>query len=214
MLDADNLFFDLDGTLCDTQADVLADMGGTLAALGLDEARFFETFRIGPPLHQALREIYPEIQPATSERFIQEFRDRYDASDYPQTVPYPGIVSLLQRAKADEKRLFIATNKRYRPTVRIMEKFGLTGLFADIFAVDKIPGSVMSKVEMLRTPGVEPNRSVMIGDSASDILAGQEAGFSTVAVTWGYESAEKLQAAGPDFLAANAEELALYLGVG
>lgn len=209
-----HLFFDFDGTLLDTQADVCADMRATLLALGLEPDRFFAEFRIGPPLHQVLRDIYPELAAGAAERFIEEFRVRYDSSDYPTTRPYPGIESLLTEAAAEGKKLYIATNKRYAPTERLLRKFGWTSLFTDVFAVDKFPGSPMAKVEMLRRGGVPTASAVMIGDAATDVFAGKAAGFHTVAVTWGYDSAEQLAAAAPDHLVSTAEELARLLGVG
>ena len=213
MREAVHLFFDLDGTLLDTQADVCAEMAATLGALKLDPDRFFATFRLGPPLFQALREVYPEIDPQRADRFIAEFRERYDTSDYPETHPYPGIDALLRRAAHRGKKLFIATNKRYRPTVRLLEKFGWTELFTEVFAVDRFAEGPMSKVEMLRHGSVTPQTAVMIGDSASDIFAGKEAGFSTVAVSWGYEPVEKLAEALPDLLVPNVAELASALGL-
>ena len=48
-------------------------------------------------------------------------------------------------------------------------------------------------------------KSVMVGDSSSDIRTGKNAGISTIAVTWGYRSASSLGEA--DIMAHNVEEL-------
>ena len=55
--------------------------------------------------------------------------------------------------------------------------------------------------------GAEPKDAVMVGDSPYDILAGNGAGCTTIAVTWGADSEETVKAAHPDHLVNKIDEL-------
>lgn len=189
------LFFDLDGTLLDTVDDVTADMIATLEELGLDVERYRARFRIGPTLRQALFDVYPEMTDALVEEFVCRFRKRYDTSDYPATHPYPGIDELLHHASDAGHKLFIVTFKRWPPTVRLIEKFGWTELFTEIFAVDRFAPEipVMLKPEMIARAGVDLTGAMLIGDAPTDVDAARESGLTAVAVTWGYSSEEELR---------------------
>lgn len=52
-----------------------------------------------------------------------------------------------------------------------------------------------------------PKDSLMIGDSISDIRAGNDAGIRTVAVTWGFQPREWLIEESPDFIIDTPPEL-------
>ncbi len=209
------LFFDLDGTLLDTVGDVTADMMATLRELGLDAEQYLRRFRIGPPLRQALFEVYPEMTNDLLEEFIRRFRKRYDTSGYPATRPYPGIDELLRLAAGAGHPLFIVTFKRWLPTARLLKKFGWTDLFAEVFAVDRFAPEipVMLKPEMIARSGADTGGAVLIGDAPTDLDAAHEAGLSAVAVTWGYSPEEELLARlGPgDSIVRRVEELKALL---
>ncbi|MBR2584865.1 MAG: HAD family hydrolase [Thermoguttaceae bacterium] len=211
------LFFDLDGTLLDTVDDVTADMMATLRELGLDAERYRRRFRFGPPLREALFEVYPEMNNDLLEEFVRRFRERYNTSDYPLTRPYPGIDELLHRAAGAGCPLFIVTFKRQIPTARLIKKFGWTDLFAEIFTVDRFAPDipVMLKPEMIARSGVDTRGARLIGDAPTDLDAAHEAHLAAAAVTWGYSTEEELLARlGPgDKIVRRIEELtAILLG--
>jgi phosphoglycolate phosphatase len=63
-----------------------------------------------------------------------------------------------------------------------------------------------------RDLGIQPEEVIFIGDAASDIRAGKEAGVRfTIAVTWGFQSYETLRAENPDFIVSSPSELAHLL---
>jgi phosphoglycolate phosphatase-like HAD superfamily hydrolase len=64
----------------------------------------------------------------------------------------------------------------------------------------KLPG-------LLARFGVRPSQAVMIGDAVSDVRAGQANGMRTAAVTWGWQSRVRLEAARPDWLVTRVDDL-------
>jgi phosphoglycolate phosphatase len=66
-------------------------------------------------------------------------------------------------------------------------------------------------IDVLEKLGASPERSFFIGDSDIDVMTGRNAGMRTVAVKWGYQPIEKLEAVSPDYLAESPEDLTAYI---
>jgi len=200
----DNLFFDFDGTLCDSEGDLKATWRETFRELGLDLARFEAGYRTGPPTEANARSFFPEADDDFIAGLCRHYRAKYYSSDYPLTVPYPGIEALLRRLKEHGKRVFMATNKNEVPLHRILAKFGWEELFDAVLCRDMLPPGENDKAylirEYLRAHGLDPARSAMIGDTELDVRAGHNAGIAAIVVTWGYGSAERLEAEKPEYL--------------
>ena len=200
----DNLFFDFDGTLCDSEGDLKATWRETFRELGLDLARFEAGYRTGPPTEANARSFFPEAGDSFIAWLCKHYRAKYYSSEYPLTVPYPGIEALLRRLKEHGKRVFMATNKNEVPLHRILAKFGWEVLFDAVLCRDMLPPGENDKAylirEYLREHGLDPARSAMIGDTELDVRAGHNAGIAAIVVTWGYGSAERLEAEKPEYL--------------
>lgn len=210
----DVAFFDFDGTLCDTRADILATYQETFARLGIVYDQ--QAFRIGPPLADCVREVLPDAPDTLIAEIARVFQNIYDDSGFPQTVPYAGVVPLLNQLREDGATLFIATNKRLCPMRKIMEKFDMLNAFREFYTIDTpLPAGEKGKAGMLRTAlarhGFPPDRCVMIGDTVGDIRAGAAAGMKTLAVSWGYETLPQLEAEHPDFIAIHPSDIPAIL---
>ena len=193
----DNLFFDFDGTLCESEGDLKATWRETFTELGLDIARFEAGYRTGPPTEANARSFFPEADDAFIADLCKHYRAKYYTSDYPLTVPYGGVDALLRRLKESGKRIFMATNKNEVPLLRILDKFGWKALFDAVLCRDMLPPGEPDKAylirECLRERGLDPERSAMVGDTELDIRAGHNAGIAAILVTWGYGSAAELE---------------------
>ena len=208
----DTLFFDLDGTLLDTEKDIRDCMLMALTDLKLPTEGFNARMVIGPPIWTAVRNAFPDIDDETVRRFIEIFRAKYDESTYPGTKAYPGIDALLRKLKTKKYRLYVATNKRRIPAQRLVTLFHWDGLFDDVLAVDMIPDKQIPKTQMLLLAMGKANipraNAVMIGDTPGDINAGRDVMLRTIGVTWGYSTREEILAAHPSGLADSAEMIA------
>lgn len=202
-------FFDLDGTTLDTYDDLQSCMKGALEKNGQDVDRFDTEFVIGPPLEVSVRMFLPNLDDQTIKNICEEFKTLYDSSDYSGTVPYPGMIELINRLHKAGKRIFIVTNKRSFPTFRLLDKFGLRDVVTEVITPDSRPDGY-TKTEMIQMllykHSVNPDNAIMTGDMTSDVLAGKEAGVHTIAVTWGYGAEESLKDAQPDKLISSVDD--------
>jgi phosphoglycolate phosphatase len=203
------IFFDLDGTLFDTKPDILAAYRSVFQSNGIPFDP--EKLRIGPPLTECLRQFMPEITPEETARMVADFREFYDHSDFAGTIPYPGIPEALAALHAAGYKLFVATNKRLTPTLKILELKGIMPYFTDVYACDSDPDKRRTKAEYLQIAmqkyDLAPENCLMVGDTRLDVEAGHGAALRVVGVDWGYDSREELASAGPERIISRAEEL-------
>ncbi|MDO5552233.1 MAG: HAD-IIIA family hydrolase [Planctomycetia bacterium] len=213
-MNTQNLFFDLDGTLLDTQADIHECMLTTVREFGGSEDEFLKYFRIGPPLGDAVALAMPHLNHDDIDRFMARFRALYDVSPQQKTSVYPGMKAALATLKDAGKTLFIATNKRIFPTRRLLKMFELADFFSDVLAVD-MNGKTYTKPQMLQYAldqyHLDAGHSIMIGDSRSDVRAGDACRMQTIAVTWGYEPEILLRQTNPGHVATDAATLLTVL---
>ena len=192
-------FFDFDGTLCDTEADIKVAWRAALRDLGRDCPQFDSVYRTGPTLDQIAYELFDDATPELVERIRTLFKSSYDASGNPLTAPYPWVPAWLADLKAAGAHLYVATNKRFSPMGALMRKMGWEELFDGYYSFDMYPGERLKKHELLlrvmRERGISPDDAVMVGDTKGDVDAGKAAGLYTIGCTWGYGSRDELEGA-------------------
>lgn len=182
-----HFFFDLDGTLADSKADVLGSIGQAYARLGwtYDASKL----RIGPLLPDIIATISPQLDAAQRQAVAQTFRAFYAAGKYSRTVLFPGVRAFLDKLVAQGKTLYVATNKPRKSTLEVLDVLGIRDCFLYIgtpdFDGDHLPKPEVLKA-MVRMFDIDPAQAVMCGDTLPDIEAGRYAGMKTLAFTGGY----------------------------
>lgn len=197
-------FFDLDGTLADTDADIRLAWKGALDGLGLECPCFDEKFVAGPPIEEMARILLPDVFSESLARDIRAgFARRYDSGGFPLTREYPGVLDRVRRLKEDGARVFIVTNKRHAGAMALAEKFRWTDVFEGIYAGDMYKDDpavgALAKPALLallmERVGAGPGESSMVGDTHSDFDAARANGVESVGVAWGYGTPEELSSA-------------------
>ena len=198
-------FFDLDGTLADTDPDIRVSWKAAMKDLGLEYPRFDEDFIAGPTLEEMARRFFPDVY--TDElgaRLRERFGFHYDHDGFPATKEYPGCADALGALKADGMRLFIVTNKRHAGAVAMAAHFGWNAYFEKIYtsdmhrddpAIGKLRKPQLLAL-VLRELGASPAECVMVGDTVNDFEAAEANGIESVAVEWGYGTSEEFRRAG------------------
>lgn len=208
----ENVIFDLDGTLIDSAADIsdclrkaFFETTGKNTVCGID--RVF----LGSPLSEIVSAVAPELSATEAASVCAKFRELYDSSGYPLTVLMPGVrdaVLVLLRANI---RLFIATNKPIKPTLRILARLGITEWFRDAVSPDVLPGQRMSKPQMLdfliKKWAMERRATLMVGDSETDIAAAKQNHIPCAYLTSGYGDDSRAASLKPEILRAGMEFL-------
>ncbi|MDR1478202.1 MAG: HAD family hydrolase [Planctomycetaceae bacterium] len=201
------IIFDLDGTLCDTIGDIKRSLSDTFLCYDYPLPDM-ERLRVGPPLSVMIDELLGgNTDKAFIEKIAAEYRKYYEASEYEISPLYYGVFELLLNLKiAAGKKLAIATLKREASTLRLVDRRKIGKFFDKIFCCDT-GGEMQSKDQMIAQIisqlNVVPNKTIIFGDSVSDITAGQKIGIKTVAVLFGYGTPEELIAANPDYICNN-----------
>ena len=194
-------FFDLDGTLADTDRDIREAWKAALRDLGLDCPRFDEVFVAGPPIDEMTRRLFPDrFTPALADDVRRLFASHYDGDGFPNTYEYPGVLDEVRAVAAAGATAAIVTNKRHAGATAMARRFGWNGVFAGgVWSGDMFPGRKLAKTELLAVVmqrlGAAPGESVMVGDTASDFEAAAANGVFSVGVEWGYGRPDELAAA-------------------
>jgi phosphoglycolate phosphatase len=206
-----SVLLDLDGTLIDSHPGIQASCVAALRALGHEPGEGFDIrAEIGPPLEEILQKLLKAYGDDRLGEAVVAYRQHYGESGFLGSVPYPGIGEALEQMKRAGRRIYLATSKREVFARRILEHLR----FADLF--DGIHGSSPNgerdhKPELLAyvvaEHGLDPSRSVMVGDRRYDIIGARAVGMGSLGVLWGYGDREELVAAGADRLVESSPDL-------
>lgn len=199
------LVLDLDGTLVDTAADLIGTLNVVLAEEGVgsvsrDQAGSLLGAGAKAMIERGFALAGRPLDPPTLDRLFARYIPLYEASIADRSRPFPGAVEALDRFAAAGWRLAICTNKLEGLSRRLLGELGLTDRFAAICGGDTFPVRKPDARHLLGTieaAGGSPARTVMVGDSATDVRTAQNAGIPVVGVTFGYTE-EPIATFGPD----------------
>jgi len=209
----DAVLFDLDGTLVDTAPDMVAVVQELQSDKGL-EPLAFEVGRsqVSNGALGLLRVGFPKADEEQLEALLQEFLQRYEAALCINSTVYPGLGDLLDKLDAARRPWGVVTNKPARITDPLLDALNLSHRLACAVSGDTLatrkpdPGQLLFACAMAN---LKPERTVYVGDAARDIEAGRAAGMATIAVEYGYITADDDPATwDADLIVADPQELA------
>ncbi|MEL6264907.1 MAG: HAD-IA family hydrolase [Pseudomonadota bacterium] len=213
--------FDLDGTIADTAADLLAAANVAFAPHGLpqltlprDRAHAMKGGRsmMGRSLALAAggaTERPDLVTPALFEAVYPRLLDAYGEALAVHTRPFAGLEACLDALEADGWRLGVCTNKPEGLALGVLEALGLRSRFGAILGADSLtvrkPDPEHFR-ETARRIGADPARSVMLGDTATDRETARAAGVPCVLMVHGLARAP-LEALAPEALAEHFDDI-------
>lgn len=212
----DLIIFDLDGTLINSEAILLAAQRETFARHGLTHpGREAGLGVIGLSLEIALAQLAGDagIAPVLAESYKEVFGDmrrRAEAEPELDEPLFPGVQRMLdQLAAKPGLKLGIATGKSRRGLEYIVERHGWNGLFETTQSADDAPskphpGMILNAIA---ETGAAPHRTAMVGDSSFDIEMAVAAGVRPVAVAWGFQPPASLLALGATHLLQSCDDI-------
>ncbi|HEU0222321.1 MAG TPA: HAD-IA family hydrolase [Paracoccaceae bacterium] len=202
-----SVIFDLDGTLADTAADLIAAANHCFAMVGLgvrldpkaDRATAFQggraMLRLG--LGRLGRQDESEV-----ERLYPELLAFYGTNIARETRLYAGVPEALDGLAAGGWRLGICTNKPEGLARLLLAELGILDRFASLVGADTLPVRKPRPepvLEAIRRLGASPARAVLVGDSRIDRDAARSAGIPVLLVSFGPD-ANDVAALAPDAL--------------
>ena len=205
------IFLDLDGTLIDPKEGITGSIQHALSEMGMQDIPSQDelSWCIGPPLSESFRVLLGER--ADIAEAVAHYREKYTDTGMYEADVYDGIGEMLQDLRETGLPLYIATSKPHAYARTIAEHFGVMHFVDDLFG-SELDGTHADKTDLLAhalaETGVDPFRSVMIGDRKHDIIGAQNNDIRSLGVLWGYSEEGELHLAEADALAGDPSEVA------
>ena len=195
------IVFDVDGTLVDSQAQILGAMAHAFGSVGLVcPARAQVLSIVGLSLPQAIARLMPCSDPTLLAELVEGYRNSFVDLRARETSPlYPGAREALEQlADSGDWVLGVATGKSRRGLDHMIAAHGLAGFFRTTQVADDHPSKPHPAMlrAALTAAGADPSQAVMVGDTTFDIEMGRAAGTQTLGVAWGYHAPSALVQAG------------------
>jgi len=203
------LVFDLDGTLIDSEQDLANSVNATLEKIG---RKPLSVELIASYVGQGVavlvsRAMGAEATPENVEQATEIFLKYYSEHMLDNTGTYPGVREAL--AELDGRKMAILTNKPVHFSRDLLEGLGLAELFLQIYGGNSFETKKPDPLglnRLMEENEVPADRTLMIGDSISDVMAGRNAGVWTCGVNYGF-GAPTLDEAPPDIRIDDLREL-------
>jgi len=202
------VLFDLDGTVVDSGAIILASMRhATREVLGREYADEELLHAVGGP---GLESQMAALAPERVDELVRVYR-AHNEPLHDELEACAGIEDVLVRLKEEGRRLGVVSAKR-RATVELaFRRVQVRHLFETVVGGDETerhkpdPEPLLLAARRLRVP---PQECAYVGDSPFDVRAAKAAGMYAVAVTWGkIHDRKRLEAEEPDAVVDAAGEL-------
>ena len=185
------VFLDLDGTLMNSRPGIIGSLTHAFHATGnAHHAEGDLTWMIGPPFVDS----FAKLQIAEPQPILDAYRAHYRAEGMYDAEVYPGVLEALASLRSRGHRLYLATAKPHSYATKITAHFGLASFMTSEFGPE-LDGTRNWKGDLLayalEQTGETATQSVMVGDRHHDMGAAEEVGMASIAVRWGYGSADE-----------------------
>jgi phosphoglycolate phosphatase len=195
------IIFDVDGTLVDSQTDIIAAMTHAFesaaqptpppaAILGI----------VGLSLDEAMFRLAPDLPGALRAKMVDWYKEAYMGlrlkTGAAHSSPlYPGARAVLEALRAiPENILGVATGKSKRGLDKLLEAHDMAGFFTTLQVSDFHPSKPHPAMlhAALSETGIDARDAVMIGDTSFDMDMAAAAGITGIGVSWGYHPVSAL----------------------
>ncbi|MBO4783094.1 MAG: HAD hydrolase-like protein [Lachnospiraceae bacterium] len=210
------IFFDLDGTLTQSEFGIMAAATKALNHFGIEtpSQEILKKF-IGPPLYVSFHDFY-KLNEEDSQEAIKIYREYYVKEGVYQAPLYPGITEMLKELKNAGCTLMITTSKPETMAVTVAKNDGIFEYFDGIIgpALDEHdPNKAILIKRALKALGTDDSdkdflkNCLMIGDRFYDIEAACEIGIDSIGVLYGYGNEQELKEAGSTYIVKNVQDI-------
>lgn len=211
------VIFDLDGTLLETLSDLARSVNYALSIYNypihiLEDYKFF----VGNGVDKLIERVLPlsERTVSVKEKVKKAFMLHYSKHKQDKTMPYKGMINLIEELKKRGVKMAVATNKFHEASVELVEfYFGKNTFDMILGQIDSRPVKPNPEIvfEILNFVEVLAADSLYVGDSAVDMCTAQNSGIESVGVTWGFRSEEELISSGAVHIAHKPSDILMRL---
>ena len=210
------VLIDLDGTLVDSVPDLAFCVDEMMQQVdmpvqGIDKVRTWVGNGVERLVRRALTgTLDGEPDDALFEKAYPVFLELYKENTSKRSEVYPGVTAGLEWLKQQDLALGCVTNKAEQFTLPLLENLGLLKYFGLVVSGDTLAKKKPDPMPLLHAAEhfkVLPEKSLLLGDSISDVKAARAAGFSIICVSYGYNHGKDIREANPDAVIESFEAL-------
>ena len=211
------VIFDLDGTLSESIQSIKYSGDKAMEAFGygpfsVEQYKYFVGDGAANLVRRAL-EAGGDTKLSHFEEAYGLYREIFKENCMFRVRPYEGIRELLAALKAQEVKIAVLSNKPHAETVNVIESLFGKGCF-DVIQGQKENVAIKPNPEgafrILALLGLDTSEVVYLGDTATDMKTGKNAGFFTVGALWGFRDRQELEENGADAIISHPLELLRY----
>lgn len=187
------VIFDLDGTLADTSFDLIAAANACFRGLGLGD--LLDPVADGPTAlkgGRAMLSLGFERSGTHGEEEIDRqhpiLLEHYKANINNHTIFFEGAMEAVRALKAKGIRVGICTNKPEGLAVQLLTEMGVLEEFQSLIGADTLPvrkPDPLPYEEAVKRAGGDIARSLIVGDTTTDLYTSHAAGVPCILVTFG-----------------------------
>ena len=188
------LIFDLDGTLVDTNRDLIPALNHAIAH---EKVEPVSTDEVGHVVGQGARQMIEkafelrgrDVPRDRLDTLHERFLTHYEAHIADRSRPYPGVLEAMDRLERNGWAFAICTNTLEHLSRRLLDALDIASRFAAIIGADSVPSRKPDPDHIrltARAAAIDVERAVMVGDSINDIKAAKAVPMPVVAVDFGY----------------------------
>lgn len=206
----DNILFDLDGTIINSEIGVTGCVVYALRKFGIEETdRALLRKFLGPPLSDSFMRFYG-FDTEKAEKAVAYYRERYVPVGVHENEVYDGVPEMLKSLRAAGKKLYIATSKPEHFAKGILDELSLSEYFDGVYGStldesrntkDKVLAYAVSEI------GLDKSASVMVGDRFHDVEGATVNGLPCIGVLYGFGDKDELMGAGAIAVAETPKDL-------
>ncbi len=210
------VLIDVDGTLVDSVPDLAWCVDAMMREIGLPE-RGEAAVRnwVGNGVQRLVERALTNDLNGTPEQALFDkaypiFLELYAENTSKRSHLYPGVEEGLEFLSSAGYRLGCVTNKAAQFTLPLLKDLGISERFELVVSGDTLPKKKPDPMPLLYAAeqlGAQPKKSLMVGDSISDVKASRAAGFSIVCMSYGYNHGEDIRDYHPDAVIDSMAEL-------
>jgi pyrophosphatase PpaX len=203
------VLFDLDGTIVDTNELIISSFMYALKDNGFAPLTREEIIPyMGTTLQQQIR-VFSGLEDASGalENSYRSFNNEH----HDELVrPFPQVNETMEELLRRGIKMGIVTTKIRPTTIKSLEMFDLLKYMDTIVTVNDVtepkphPEPVLTAVNNL---GVDPRKTLMVGDSTVDIQSAKAAGVYAAGVAWSLKGEDTLRKYDPDYIIHNMKDI-------
>lgn len=188
--------FDFDGTLADSLGPAIEILARIGPGLGLKPVADLEAAR-ATPTRQLLKQMGVRFWQIP--RLVQAFQ--VEAAHHASELKlHAGIGPMLDHLHGAGHQLGVLSSNREDIIRTCLRSHGVESHFAFVIGYPRLFGKAKALRQILRRERADRREMLYVGDEVRDLDAGRKAGVSTVAVTWGFQTAGLLATARPTYV--------------